>query len=77
MTQLTKRSLFRVVYRVDEDPTPLKEQITWSGFGRRKTVVADDLQEAIDKVREHEQTECPKIVLHITEVVREQIEVWA
>jgi hypothetical protein len=68
--KLVKHSLYRVIYSV----TPTGEP---PFVGRRKTVVSDGLQEAIDRVREHEASECPDNELVITEVVRENIEVWS
>lgn len=76
MARLTKHALFRVHYYVDEDPRPLTEQEGGLRVGRRLTVVADEAQEAISLVSAHEQTECPKAVLHITEVKKESLEVW-
>jgi hypothetical protein len=67
---LTKRSLFRVVYRRSCPSKSGDGEGFW--IGNRKTVVADDIQEAIDAVRAHETAE-----IVISEVVREAIEVWA
>jgi hypothetical protein len=77
MARLTQHALFRVHYYMDKDPRPLSEQGP-GGFrlGRRMTVVADEAQEAIHLVSAHEQSYQQDVVLHITEVKKEGIEVW-
>ena len=67
--KLAQSHLFRVVYRIIEP-----EGVCFSS--RRKTVVADSLQEAIERVREHEKAEQSCKTIEISEVVREGIEVW-
>lgn len=71
---LTKHSLFRVIYSVRKHEP--KDEPPFPAVGARKTVVADDLQEAIDAVIVHEKGLGNAIVV-ISEVVREGIEVWS
>ena len=69
--KLIKHSLFRVVYRIEK---PEECEGTWSGNGRRMSVVAHTVEEAIERVKQHE-SGCSTITFG--EVVRETIEVWA
>lgn len=69
---LAKHSLFRVSYST-EGRSKLDEPLRISN---RKTVVADELQQAIDKVIAHEE-ECFNAKIVISEVVRENVEVWS
>lgn len=69
-TKLTKHSLFRCVYRIDSpDDSECKFVV-----GHRMTVVADSLEEAVERVQRHE-AKCGEVTF--TEVVRETIEVWS
>ena len=72
MKKLVKHSLFRVCYTTK----PPEECVsgTWSGGGHRMTVVADSLEEAVERVTAHE-SGCGE--LRFGEVVRESIEVWS
>jgi hypothetical protein len=70
--KLVQHHLFRVCYRTEAPEDCVSGN--WSGGGRRMTVVADTVEEAIERVKQHENG-CGSVTFG--EVVRENLEVWS